>query len=53
MFSLLHRVWELRQNISAYDASYVALAEFLDCDLVTADARLARTPGTRCTVVPH
>lgn len=54
-FSLLNRVWELRENVSAYDASYVALAEFLDCALLTADARLARAPGTRCpiTVVPR
>ncbi len=53
--SLLHRVWELRENVSAYDASYVALAEFLGCGLLTADARLARAPGIRCevTVVPH
>lgn len=52
---LLPRVWELRENVSAYDASYIALAEFLGCDLLTADARLARAPGTRCasTVVPH
>lgn len=54
-FSLLNRVWELRDNVSAYDASYVALAEFLDCALLTADSRLARAPGTRCpiTVVPR
>jgi predicted nucleic acid-binding protein len=54
-FTLLHRVWELRDNISAHDASYVALAELLGCPPVTADARLARAPGTRCvfTVVPN
>ncbi len=54
-FSLLHRVWQLRDNLSAYDASYVALAEFLGCPLVTADARLARAPGPQCvfTVVPN
>lgn len=53
--SLLHRVWELRDNVSAYDACYVALAEFLGSTLLTADARLARAPGTRCpiTVVPR
>lgn len=52
---LLSRVWELRENVSAYDASYVALAELLDCALLTADARLSRAPGTRCpvTVVPR
>jgi predicted nucleic acid-binding protein len=51
----LERVWELRQNLSAYDASYVALAEALGCALLTADARLGRSPGLRCsvTVVPR
>ena len=51
---LLGRVWELRENISAYDATYVALAETLDCQLLTADARLSRAPGPRCliTVLP-
>ncbi|MBE3075668.1 MAG: PIN domain-containing protein [Actinobacteria bacterium] len=55
VFSLLDRVWELRDNLSAYDASYVALAELLDCNLLTADARLSRAPGSRCaiTVVPR
>ena len=55
MFSLLDRVWELRHNLSAYDASYVALAEFLDCYLLTADGRLGRAPGIRCpiTVLPR
>lgn len=46
--SLLRRGWELRDNISAYDSCYVALAEALDCPLVTADKRLAKAPGTRC-----
>ncbi len=52
---LLERVWELRENLSAYDASYIALAELLDCTLVTADARLGRAPRSRCsiTVVPR
>lgn len=52
--ALLDRVWELRTNVSAYDASYVALAEQLGCALVTADARPARAPGVLCTltVVP-
>ncbi len=55
MFSLLDRVWELGDNLSASDASYVALAELLDCNLLTADARLSRAPGIRCpiTVVPR
>ncbi len=47
---LLGRVWALRDNVSAYDASYVALAEHLDCSLVTADGRLARAPGIGCPV---
>ena len=38
---LLPRVWELRNNVTAYDAVYVALAEFLDARLVTCDRRLA------------
>ncbi len=47
---LLGRVWELHQNLSAYDATYVALAEALECPLVTADGRLARAPGPRCAI---
>jgi predicted nucleic acid-binding protein len=47
---LLPRIWELRDNLSAYDASYVALAESLECGLVTADARLARAPGPTCAI---
>lgn len=52
---LLERVWELRDNLSVYDAGYVALAESFGCTLVTADARLSRAPGLRCpvTVVPR
>lgn len=48
--SLWPRAWELRPNLSAYDALYVALAEQLDAPLLTADARLARAPGLRCLV---
>jgi predicted nucleic acid-binding protein len=44
------RAWELRTNLSAYDALYVALAERLNAPLLTADARLARAPGLRCSV---
>jgi predicted nucleic acid-binding protein len=42
---LLPRVWELRNNLTAYDAVYVALAEALDAPLVTRDRRLADAPG--------
>lgn len=47
---LMWRAYELRDNVTAYDAAYVALAEALDCPLVTADARLARASGVRCDV---
>lgn len=47
---LLRRVWELRENLTAYDATYVALAEALRCDLLTADARLAHAPGPTCVI---
>lgn len=47
---LLKRCWELRANVTAYDAAYVALAELLDVALVTADARLARATGPQCTI---
>ncbi len=47
---LLARIWELRENVTAYDASYVALAEALGCELVTADARLTRAPGPTCAM---
>lgn len=39
------RVWELRHNLTAYDATFVALAEALEAPLVTCDARLAAAPG--------
>lgn len=47
---LLSRIWELRENLSAYDATYVALAEGLDVTLVTADGRLGRAQGPRCAI---
>lgn len=47
---LIARLWELRDNLTAYDATYVALAEALACELVTADARLAHAPGPRCSI---
>jgi predicted nucleic acid-binding protein len=42
------RAWALRENRTLYDAWYVALAELLEADLVTLDARLARAPGAEC-----
>jgi predicted nucleic acid-binding protein len=42
---LLPRIWELRNNLTAYDAVYVALAEALDAPLLTRDRRLAAAPG--------
>jgi predicted nucleic acid-binding protein len=47
---LLPRCWELRHNLTPYDAAYVALAEALDVSLLTADERLSRAPGIRCAV---
>lgn len=47
---LLDRMWELRANLSGYDAAYVAAAEHLDVCLVTADRRLAAAPGVRCAI---
>ena len=45
------RIWELRRNLTSYDAWYVALAEVLGCPLVTLDAKLRRAPGPRCEIV--
>ena len=45
------RVWELRANLTAYDAWYVALAETLDWPLFTLDRRLSRAAGPRCEVI--
>ena len=47
---LIGRCWELRDNLTVYDAAYVALAEGLRSTLVTADARLAKAPGPCCEV---
>ena len=48
--SLMARAYELRANVTAYDAMYFALAEQLECTLLTGDARLARAPGVQCLV---
>ena len=47
---LLQRCWELRNNLTIYDAVYVALAEALGTPFLTADTRLANAPGVRCTI---
>lgn len=47
---LAERAWELRANLTMYDASYVATAELVDGPLVTLDQRLAAAPGVRCAV---
>ena len=47
---LLSRIWELRANLTVYDAAYVALAEALEVPLITSDARLSQAPGIRCSV---
>lgn len=47
---LMRRAVELRANVSAYDACYVALAEVLQCDLLTADRRIAAATGPRCVI---
>jgi predicted nucleic acid-binding protein len=47
---LLARCWELRDNLTIYDAAYVALAEAMHVTLLTADRRLARAPGPRCPI---
>lgn len=49
--ALLSRMWELRANVTGYDAAYIAAAEVQDCPLVTADQRLAAAPGIECAVV--
>jgi predicted nucleic acid-binding protein len=48
--ALLHRAWELRDNVRGWDAFYVALAEALNGTLLTLDGRLSRAPGVRCAV---
>jgi len=48
---LVARVWELRHNLTPYDAAYVALAEVIGAALLTADASLSRAPGIGCDMV--
>lgn len=47
---LMRRAFDLRATVTAYDAAYVALAEALDCELLTGDARLAKAPGPKCVI---
>jgi predicted nucleic acid-binding protein len=50
---LAERIWELRANLTVYDASYVALAELTTAPLVTLDARLSRAPGIQCEILAY
>ena len=50
MSPLLPRMWELRENLTAHDAAYVALAELTGAVLVTGDERITASPGTRCDI---
>ncbi|MFN2471279.1 MAG: type II toxin-antitoxin system VapC family toxin, partial [Gaiellaceae bacterium] len=47
---LMNRIWELRDNLTPYDAAYVALAEALETSLLTADRRLTQAPGIHCEI---
>ncbi len=47
---LVDRCWQLRTNLTVYDAMYVALAEMTDSVLLTADGKLAGSPGPRCRI---
>lgn len=47
---LMRRAYELRANVTAYDATYVALADALECELITGDQRLAVATGPRCVI---
>lgn len=47
---LLDRIWELRHNLTSYDAAYVALAEALDAPLLTSDRRLAESSGHQARI---
>ena len=50
MSSLLPRIWELRENLTPYDAAYVALAELTGAILATGDERITAAPTTRCEI---
>ena len=48
--TFLRRIWALKENITAYDAAYVALAEALDAPLVTGDRKLAKAPRIQAAI---
>jgi len=48
--TLLRRIWALKENITAYDAAYVALAEALDAPLITGDRKLTKAPGIHADI---
>jgi predicted nucleic acid-binding protein len=48
--TMMRRIWELKDSITAYDAAYVALAEALDAPLLTCDSKLARSHGHRARI---
>jgi predicted nucleic acid-binding protein len=50
MSPLLSRMWELRDNLTPYDAAYVALAEVTGAVLLTGDERITTAPAVRCTI---
>ena len=47
---MIRRAYELRADVTSYDATYVALAEALDCELLTGDTRLASATGPQCVI---
>jgi predicted nucleic acid-binding protein len=49
--ALMPRIWELRDNVTPYDAAYISLAEALESPLLTADERLSRATGPRCEIL--
>ena len=51
LFPFAERIWALRGNLTSYDAWYVALAEALDCPLVTLDRKFSRASGPTCAVI--
>jgi predicted nucleic acid-binding protein len=50
VLGFMRRAYQLRANVTAYDAAYIALAETLGCELLTADQRLASATGPRCPI---